>query len=373
MIPVMSYTQPQRCHCGHAIQFDDTRCRNCSAPVAFDPDKGHLLSLKRANIDDRWVPHSDDKQHSASATWQRCANLETPTKCNWLVSGLQDRHSHGDLCLACSVNIATPDANDEETAHWLYECEKAKRRLIAQLLALGLPVETREQQPELGLAFELRRAGPTDPPATLGYHDGIITFDIIEADPEYRENMRVRTRGPRRTLLGHLRHEAGFYYWSRLVENTDWLPVFRELFGDERSNYQQAMQHHYSSGPPADWQQAHFCSHAAAHPWEDWAETWAQVLHITSGLGAAARLGIDIEALNVPHFEITADRLQACSFHEPVRARQFLYQLNRWLILSRALTRLFQSMGQEDSFPARLTDPLLHKLYLVATVIDNSS
>ena len=372
MIPVMSYTQQQRCYCGHAIQFDDTHCRKCSTPVGFDPDNGRLRSLEPADIDERWVVFEDAQRSANHQTWQRCANLDGPTHCNWLVTGLQDEHSHGDFCLACSLNIVTPSADDPQSAHWWHQCEKAKRRLIAQLLALDLPVETRAQNPDQGLAFALRRAGPSDPPATLGYHGGVITFDIIEADPDYRENMRLRLRGPRRTLLGHLRHEAGHYYWQRVVNTERWLPAFRTLFGEEQQNYQQAMQQHYSSGPPPGWQEKHFCSHAAAHPWEDWAETWAQFLHMTSGLGSAARLGVDIEGLNVPHSAFGMDALESCSFHQPEHAKAFLAHVNRWFTLSRALKRLSQSMGQDDYYPPALTRTLLQKLYLVSSIIEAS-
>lgn len=373
MIPVMSYLQQHRCQCGNAIQFDDTHCRKCRTPVGFDPDGGYLVNLRRADIDERWVRFDDEQPLPGHQTWQRCANLDAAPRCNWLVSGLQDQHSHGDLCLACSLNSANPDADDEVSQQWWYECEKAKRRLIAQLLALGLPVETREQNPEHGLAFELRRAGRSDPPTTLGYQNGVITFDIIEADTDYRENMRLRLRGPRRTLLGHLRHESGHYYWHRFVYNERWLPVFRELFGDEQQNYQQAMQQHYSSGPPPGWQERHFCSHAAAHPWEDWAETWAQFLHMTSGLGAAARLGIDVDTLNVPRSKLSSEPLRDCSYYQARRADSFLAHVNRWFTLSRALNRLSQSMGQDDSYPPFLTRSLLQKLFLVFTVLDESS
>lgn len=372
MIPVMSYTQQQRCQCGHSIQFDDTRCPQCDTPLGFDPDRGHLISLRPADIDERWVGYDADHQSTVYQTWQRCANLDSPLRCNWLVSGLQDQHSHGDLCLACALNIATPDTDSELEALWLSECEKVKRRLVAQLLALGLPVETREQNPAQALAFELRRADPNDPPTTLAYNEGVITFDIIEADPDYRENMRLRLRGPRRTLLSQLRHESGHYYRQRLVDGSHWLAAFRQLFGDEQTNYQQAMQQHFSSGPPPGWQETYFCSHAAAHPWEDWAETWAQLLHITSGLGVAARLGINIEALNVPAHDIDPAVLSDCSFYEADSATTFLAQVSRWFTLSRALNRLSQSMGEDGSYPPHLSRPLLQKLYLVAMVIDKA-
>ena len=54
-----------------------------------------------------------------------------------------------------------------------------------------------------------------------------------------------------RTVLGHFRHEIGHYYWDRLIEETPLLAEFRTLFGDERGDYEEAQQRHYSAGPPA--------------------------------------------------------------------------------------------------------------------------
>ena len=41
---------------------------------------------------------------------------------------------------------------------------------------------------------------------------------------------------PYRTLLGHFRHEAGHYYWNRLVTDERRL-AFRAVFGDERAPF----------------------------------------------------------------------------------------------------------------------------------------
>ena len=40
-----------------------------------------------------------------------------------------------------------------------------------------------------------------------------------------------------RTVIGHLRHELGHYFWSRLVGRSDCSSSFRCLFGDERIDY----------------------------------------------------------------------------------------------------------------------------------------
>jgi hypothetical protein len=42
---------------------------------------------------------------------------------------------------------------------------------------------------------------------------------------------------PYRTLLGHFRHEVGHFYWDRLVRDGDKLEPFRQVFGDERTDY----------------------------------------------------------------------------------------------------------------------------------------
>ncbi len=46
---------------------------------------------------------------------------------------------------------------------------------------------------------------------------------------------------------------AGHYYWDRLILDTPRLPGFRQLFGDERADYQGALDQHYQHGPAPNW------------------------------------------------------------------------------------------------------------------------
>ena len=95
--------------------------------------------------------------------------------------------------------------------------------------------------------------GPGDPePVTTGHAEGLITINIAEADSVVREQTRLAMNESYRTLLGHFRHESGHYYWMWLIESSQWLEPFRQLFGDEREDYQQALERHYSQGPPAN-------------------------------------------------------------------------------------------------------------------------
>jgi hypothetical protein len=96
-------------------------------------------------------------------------------------------------------------------------------------------------------------------------------------------------------LLGHLPHEAGHFYWQALVEDSDFVSEFRSLFGDEREDYRQALARHYEAGASPDWQTRYVSAYANAHPWEDWAETWAQYLHIVDTIDTAVAVGIELQ------------------------------------------------------------------------------
>ncbi len=142
-----------------------------------------------------------------------------------------------------------------------------------------------------------------------GHEDGLITLNIEEADDAVREAARKAMHEPYRTLLGHLRHEVGHYYWDRLVDGTDWLAPYRALFGDERDDYARALERHYQQGPRPDWQ-AHFVSaYASSHPWEDWAECWAHYLHMRDTVDTALNFALDIESQQVDVTAFEADTL----------------------------------------------------------------
>ena len=61
-----------------------------------------------------------------------------------------------------------------------------------------------------------------------GHADGVITINVAEADDDEREKRRVQLGELYRTYLGHLRHEVGHFYWSRLIEKSERLDDFRQ-------------------------------------------------------------------------------------------------------------------------------------------------
>src|SRR4030095_2036535 len=140
--------------------------------------------------------------------------------------------------------------------------EIAKRRLVSELLSFGLPVRSKvEEDPERGVMFDFLRSPPGGPRVLTGHASGLITLNVEEADDAKREQIKHQLHEPYRTLLGHFRHEVGHYYWDRLVWNTRCLEPFRQLFGDERASYAEALQRNYEQGPPADWANSYVSSY----------------------------------------------------------------------------------------------------------------
>jgi hypothetical protein len=70
----------------------------------------------------------------------------------------------------------------------------------------------------------------------------------FEADDSERASERLQLGEPYRTLLGHLRHESGHYYQQVLVTDSH-IDRFREIFGDERADYEEALRTYYAKGP----------------------------------------------------------------------------------------------------------------------------
>lgn len=350
----------QRCRCGQALFFDNTVCLRCGSELGFDPNEGSLLNIEPADKN-RWRPITD--RGDDSRRFVPCANRQSPAQCNWLVTS----PATAPYCVACSLNMTIPDLSlSDNAAHWM-RAEQAKRRLVAQLMLLGLPVVSRKLDPEQGLGFNMLRQLPGADPVMTGHADGVITLDMDEADPAHRERIRENMHEPYRTLLGHFRHESGHYYWDRLVKNSRWLEPVRALFGDDREDYQQALQRHYENGPPADWNTRFISSYATMHPWEDWAETWAHYLHMTDTLSVAMDFGIQLDALAL-HTD-PFDSSQLAGVDAAADKLQFLAFINRWVQLSSVLNVLSRSMGQPDIYPFVLTADSVRKLYLVHAIV----
>jgi hypothetical protein len=311
--------------CGQLVFFENTACLRCGAKLGFDWPRRELLTLP-----------------SDGGVAARCANLDL-VACNWLV-----QHD-GELCASCEVTRTRPSDDDPEGLEQLRVAEAAKRRLLFELGELGLPVQSWRDR-DGGLAFELLSSHAER--VTTGHADGVITLDLAESDDVHRMRIRDELGEPYRTVLGHLRHEVGHYYWPLLVTEGDARDRFRALFGDEREDYGAALERHYADGPPADWSQQFVSAYAATHPWEDWAETFAQYLHIWDALQTAAEYGVRVGDAEP----------------DPA-AGDFRALLARWLPLTYALNAINRSMGRDDLYPFVLAEPVIDKLAFVHELV----
>ena len=361
-----------RCRCGRPIFFRNSLCVACGTALGFDPVRGDMLALLPGAQPGLWY---EDGGKNGQA-YLRCSNFDTAALCNWLLPQSAQCLPHNvsgaalsgrTLCLACALNRRIPDlSNAQHAQHW-GKIELAKRRMVSGLLAMGLPVDSRlDQDPWRGLAFDFLSNVEGEPRVLTGHAEGIITLNTEEADDVARERARAAMHEPYRTLLGHLRHEIGHYYWDRLVAGTDWIWDYRQLFGDERADYGLALQNHYVQGPAPDWALRHVSAYASSHPWEDWAETWAHYLHMTDTLDTALGFGLSLEDSDIDYQPFTADMLYR---PDAADAQVFLEFLNTWTRLSGVLNELCRSMGMADFYPFVLPIEVVRKLQFIHLVV----
>ena len=313
-------------NCNQVLFFENSLCLRCESPLGFVPSTLQIHAL----IGDR-------------ADLPKCANLSL-AGCNWIVEDEGE-----ELCRSCRTTTVRPADDDEAGLTEFVAAETAKRRVLYQLLDLNLPVD------ENTLSFELRSS--SSEPVTTGHADGVITLDLAEADDPNREARRQQLGEPYRTMLGHFRHELGHYYQPILLTSDEIWARSREVFGDDRESYQDAMDRHYASGPPADWNDRFVSAYATMHPWEDWAETFAHYLHIRDTLQTAADYGMTVSGPQVS----SSGEFEAAPEHTAGEGG-FDEIVENWLPLSYALNQVNRSMGHGDLYPFALAPAVVEKL-----------
>jgi hypothetical protein len=342
--------------CGQVLYFENTRCESCGHLLGYIPKLETVSAVEPVADSDLW-----NALGSPGGSYKFCKNSGTG-RCNWMVAA----EDAVGFCAACRHNHVIPDLTFPGNDRLWERLESAKRRLFYSLLKLKLPLENRVDNPQHGLAFDfLADEGAAHATNVLTGHDnGMITLALREADDAVREKVRSEMGEPYRTLLGHFRHESGHYYWDRLVSDDEaLLDQFRCLFGDDRTDYAEALQKHYAQGAPADWQERYVSVYATTHPWEDFAETWAHYLHIADTLETAASFGLRVKA------EAAGADLSAKVTFDPHNAADIHQLIDAWLPIAFAVNSLNRSMGQPDLYPFVLTPPTIEKLNFVHTLI----
>jgi len=302
-------------------------------------------------------------------SYRQCRNWGEYHVCNWLVPAEDDNA----YCESCRLNHIIPNLTELHNINLWYRVEVAKRRLLYTLHYLGLPIIGREDEPESGLAFQFLENEISGDEFSndifekqhvqTGHVSGMITINLLEAENSAREEMREKMNERYRTLIGHFRHESGHYYWDRLVaKNAQRLERFRDLFGDERHNYTEALNQYYAQGPRVDWVTDCISAYASSHPWEDWAETWAHYLHMVDTMDTAVDYG----------FNQAPNPLGEHDGNNIYRTESFQGLLKEWEHLSLGLNSLNRSMGLPDAYPFSITPPVAEKLEFIHSVIAQS-
>ena len=326
------------------------------AAIAWDfaPNSGVVSTL--APSGDAFTALGD-----SSRSLRLCRNVDA-CACNWLVAA----DDPDPFCLSCRRDRIVPDLSFQGNVDAWTKIEKAKRHLFYSLLRWRLPMPTRAENSVSGLGFDL--LADTGQRVMTGHESGLITLNIAEADDVEREARRRALGETYRTLLGHLRHEIGHYYWDRLVRDAGRQDAFRAIFGDERQDYAAALARHHREGAPLDWPLSYISAYANCHPHEDFAETWAHYMHIVDTLETAASFGLSVNPRNVRDSGLRVD----IAF-DPYRRGSIDDLVMAWTPVTVALNCLSRSLGQPDLYPFVLSKPVVAKLGFIHDLARNAS
>jgi len=269
-----------------------------------------------------------------------CANRKI-ISCNWIAP------QPGALCQSCAMTAISPDLSMPNAVENWAKAEEAKRWVLDNLRRWqwfgaddtgSLPV------------FHMLAEG--NKPIVMGHAEGVVTINVEESDMAVRADRQDSLDERFRTMIGHMRHEIAHLLWWRLSIVPEFIETFRALFGDERSDYSDALNKHYQGGPPAHWRTHFLTPYASAHPHEDWAETTAHLLHL-----------IDI-----------ADSFQAAGFSkpnvpgpnwDPYDESDPAKVISAGATIALGLNHVNRSMGLQDVYPFVLSDTSRKKLAFV--------
>ena len=342
------------CACGNTLYFENTKCLSCGRETGWCPACRTISGL---------VPEGGTLYRCANAACgarlAKCANYAAENVCNRCVVAADPASAPAALCDCCVYNDTIPDLSVAGNREKWARLEAAKRRLFYSLDRLGLPHGTAAGGFDPPLAFDFKadvipanefwRTMGAEERVYTGHANGKITINIREADPAERESLRVDFDEAHRTLIGHFRHEIGHYYWDLLVRGRrEWDSA--RVFGDHNHpGYAESFERHYRQGPPAGWQERFISAYAAMHPWEDFAETFAAYLELTSVLETAQHAGIR-----------PAADVRNAGLDEMVEAQRRI---------GIAMNEMNRAMGLLDFYPKLLVPAVVEKMRFVQQIV----
>lgn len=308
--------------CSHTLYFDSLVCESCGTDVVYAPDEASMVQLNSP-----------------------CSNRQA-IGCNW-----QAKNTCDGRCKSCSLTTRVPDASSDNLQLWA-KTETAKRWVLANLAAWEwFSTADTGTRPEFHLLSEQTRSG--ERPVSMGHENGVVTINVVEANPVIRTTRREQFNEPYRTMIGHFRHELAHYiFLQRLSSNLSFVEEFRSLLGDERKDYGAAMAGYYQNGPDPNWRNSFVSEYASCHPHEDWAETFAHLLHLTDI--ADTFIAVGFSSIDVPDKNFN-----------PYQVRDASHLLSFATELTIGLNQLNRSMGLSDIYPFVLTPVVREKISFV--------
>lgn len=306
--------------CGDRLFFANLQCA-CGASVAFDPEAAAFIS---------------------GSTF--CAN-RAEIDCNWVAVG------GNTLCRGCAMTALVPETFQGDNRALWRESELAKRWVLTNLARWGWLTDADPgPRPVFHMLAEATSSGGRS--VSMGHQDGVVTINVTEADDVMRVRRREDFDEPLRTMIGHFRHELGHFFFERLAADSGFTQGFRALFADERIDYGAALNEYYRQGPYAGWEGRHITPYAASHPHEDWAESFAHLLHLTDIIDSFLSDGLTGDGLPAADYDAYAERDAARLLDYGTRLGVALNHVNR-------------SMGLSDIYPFVHTPAIAEKLRFV--------
>lgn len=333
------------------VHFNNSECVSCSTLLGYLPSTDQMLAL----------PVDQARLDIGLQGYALCANRDI-IGCNWV----RESASISDLCLSCSHTIRIPNISVEENRLQWSRLERAKRRLFYAIIKLKLPLSDGTDRYDGALRFEF--LGDSFHPdgkkkrVMTGHDQGLITINIAEADDAIREKNRIAMGEPYRTLIGHFRHEVGHYYWDFLVDRGGMTEKFRACFGDERCDYSDSLSAYYQNGPEENWTNSYVSAYSSAHPWEDFAETWAHYFHMVGGLETAYAYALNPQPLHTGMPKLV-------QLTDPYRVLDCEQLLTHWIPITMAMNAMNRSIGHNDYYPFALSPDVTKKLKFIHELI----
>lgn len=307
--------------CGRSVYFHNLGC-DCGQNLCFDPVSQAMVVAERTcgnrgAIDCNWVPETDG------------------------------------FCRACRMTETVPDLRNDANRPLWARTELAKRWVLASLARWGW-FSPSDPGPRPGFRLLSEATATGGEPVVMGHADGTITLNVTEARDSVLADRQEKLGELYRTMIGHIRHEIAHFLFLRLSAQPGFPEAFRDLFGDERADYDTALAAHYAAPRPRG---DHFVtSYATAHPHEDWAETLAHLMHLTDLTDSGAWAGLGWPGGP----EVPCDAYQEADTEALI---------TRAVDLTLAINHVNRALDLPDLYPFVLASPVRVKLAFVHRAI----